>query len=224
MELETYGDLKKLISAITLKQKGTKVGKMALDTIIGEIPGANIAKSSFDFIKAAFGKPDTKKTSTWLDKLDVDDDMSAIVDDTVENGFLKVIAKTLESESDTKPLEQDFNMNAKMVAFLGDEYSGRTISGIKEVKYKKNKLMKKSTLRTLIREQIKRTLREEDAIKPPQADVTKVSDSPLMARINNKLEWEQLMDSIISMEVPSTTTSQKIAILTKKLGELRKSA
>lgn len=224
MELKTYGDLKKIISAITLKQKGTKVGKMALDTIIGEIPGASIAKSSFDFIKAAFGKPDTKKTSTWLDKLDVDDDMSAIVDDTVENGFLKTIAAAIESESDTKPLEQDFNMNAKMVSFLGDKYSGRTISGIKEIKHKKHKLMKKSTLRTLIREQIKRTLREEEEAKPEQADVTKVSDSPLMDRINTKVEWEQLMDSLINMEIPSTTTSQKVAILTRKLGELRKSA
>ena len=83
--------------------------------------------------------------------------------------------------------------------------------------------MKKSTLRTLIREQIKRTLREEEA-KPEQADVTKVSDSPLMDRINTKAEWEQLMDSLINMEIPSTTTSQKVAILTRKLGELRKSA
>lgn len=83
--------------------------------------------------------------------------------------------------------------------------------------------MKKSEFRALIREQIKRTLREEEA-KPEQADVTKVSDSPLMDRINTKVEWEQLMDSLINMEIPSTTTSQKVAILTRKLGELRKSA
>ena len=44
--------------------------------------------------------------------------MSAIIDDTVENGFLKLIAKTIESESDDKPLESDFNMNQRMVDYL----------------------------------------------------------------------------------------------------------
>jgi hypothetical protein len=68
--------------------------------------------------------------------------MSAIVDDTVENGFLKAIASTIEAESDTKPLEPDFNMNAKMVDYLKSKYSGRTITGITEKKMK-YKLVKK---------------------------------------------------------------------------------
>ena len=88
--------------------------------------------------------------------------------------------------------------------------------------------MKVSEFRTLIREQIRKTLREEEEAKPEhsgkpeQGDVTKISDSPLMDRINNKVEWEQFIDNVIAMEVPSTSTSQKIAILTRKLGELRK--
>lgn len=131
-ELSTYGDLKKVIKAIALKQKGEKIGDVALGTIIGFIPGAEAAKTTFDFIKAAISKPDTKKTKTWLDKLDIDDEMSAIVDDTVENGFMKAIAATIERESDNKPLEPDFNMNAKMVNYLKDKYSGRTIDGIRE--------------------------------------------------------------------------------------------
>ena len=133
-ELNTYGDLKKVIKAISLKQKGEKVGAVALDTIIGLIPGADVARTTFDFIKAAISKPDEKKTKTWLDRLDIDDEMSAIVDDTVENGFMKTIAASIEKENDTKPLEQDFNMNAKMVDYLKDKYEGRTIYGIKESK------------------------------------------------------------------------------------------
>jgi len=131
-ELNTYGDLKKVIKSISLKQKGEKIGTVVLDTVIGAIPGVGSAKTTFDFIKAAFSKPDTKKTNTWLDKLDIDDNMSAIVDDTVENGFLKTLAQSIESESDDKPLEQDFNMNAKMVDYLKQKYGGRTITGIKE--------------------------------------------------------------------------------------------
>jgi hypothetical protein len=139
--LNTYGDLKKLINIINKQQKGEKIiskGKeFALDQVLGLIPGASNAKTAFDFIKTAISKPDSKKTNTWLDKLDVDDEMSAIVDDTVENGFMQAMAKTIESESDTKPLEDDFNMNAKMVDYLKKTYSGRTVTGIKENKMKK---------------------------------------------------------------------------------------
>ena len=131
--MKTYGDLKKAIKVIGLKQKGAAIGNVAVDTVLNVIPGAGLAKNTFDFIKAAFNKPDTKKTNSWLDRLDVDDDMSAIVDDTVENGFLKLIAKTIESESDDKPLESDFNMNQRMVDYLKQNYGGRTVTGIKEM-------------------------------------------------------------------------------------------
>jgi len=134
--LETYGDLKQLLNSISKRQKGEKIiskGKeFALDQILGLIPGASNAKTAFDFIKTAISKPDGKKTNTWLDKLDVDDDMSQIVDDTVENGFMQAMTKSIESEQDTKPLEDDFNMNAKMVDYLKKTYSGRTVSGIQE--------------------------------------------------------------------------------------------
>ena len=138
--LETYGDLKQLLNSISKRQKGEKIiskGKeFALDQILGLIPGASNAKTAFDFIKTAISKPDGKKTNTWLDKLDVDDDMSQIVDDTVENGFMQTITKSIESEQDSKPLEDDFNMNAKMVDYLKKTYSGRTVSGIQETNMK----------------------------------------------------------------------------------------
>jgi hypothetical protein len=131
-ELNTYGDLKKVIKAISLKQKGEKIGNVALGAVMSLIPGAEAAKTTFDFIKAAISKPDAKKTNTWLDKLDVDDEMSAIVDDTVENGFMQSMAAAIEKESDNKPLESDFNMNAKMVDYLKKKYAGRHVSGIQE--------------------------------------------------------------------------------------------
>jgi hypothetical protein len=135
-ELNTYGDLKKAIKAISLKQKGEKIGNVAVDAILGAIPGVGTAKTTFDFVRAAFSKPDTKKTNTWLDKLDIDDEMSSIVDDTVENGFLKILSQTIDSESDDTPLESDFNMNAKMVDYLKRTYGGRTVTGITEFKMK----------------------------------------------------------------------------------------
>jgi hypothetical protein len=148
-ELKTYGDLKNVIKSISLKQKGQQIGGVALDTVIGLIPGAGAAKTTFDFIKAAISKPDDKKTNTWLDKLDIDDQMSAIVDDTVENGFMQAMSKAIEGESNDKSLEPDFNMNARMVGFLQNKYKGRTIAGIKENKKMSNL---KEYIKTLVRE------------------------------------------------------------------------
>jgi hypothetical protein len=168
-ELNTYGDLKKVISAIALKQKGEKIGNIALGTIIGFIPGADVAKTTFEFVRAAISKPDTKKTGTWLDKLDIDDEMSAIVDDTVENGFMKTMSDTIESEPNDKPLEDNFNMNDKMVNYLRDKYEGRTVSGIQE-----NKM---NNLRELIRQAIEQVLDEENATSGGEAYMTKFAFS-----------------------------------------------
>lgn len=160
-DIQTYGDLKKIIKAITTKQKVSAVlggGKSkasdivldaAVEALKATIPGIGLAKHAFDIFKGAAKKPDTKKTNTWLDKLDVDDEMSAIVDDTVENGFIQAITKSIESEPDDKPLESDFNMNDRMIGFLQSKYQGRTIAGIKENKEMNNL---KEYIKTLVRE------------------------------------------------------------------------
>lgn len=129
--LQTYGDLKKIINAIKSKQKGVKIGGIAIDVILNAIPYAGAAKSTFDFIKAAFGKPDTKKTNTWLDKLDVDDQASAIIDDKVENGFLAYITDYISNQPDNKQLEPNFNMNDELSKYLAKTYQDRTITGYK---------------------------------------------------------------------------------------------
>jgi hypothetical protein len=162
-ELKTYGDLKKVIKSISNKQKLGKLGDVSLDVAVGFIPGGDLAKTTFDFIKAAFSKPDIKKTKTWLDKLDIDDDTKDIVDNTIENGFLKDQAKKFDSEPDDKPLENDFNMNAKLVQYIKDKHNGRTITGITENK------MKKEDLKQIIKEEIKNILKEEDT-KPEVED------------------------------------------------------
>jgi len=189
--LETYGDLKKLINTIKLKQKGQKViskGKeFALDQVLGLIPGASNAKTAFDFIKTAISKPDTKKTGTWLDKLDIDDKMSAIVDDTVENGFMQSMADIIQNEPNNKPLEDDFNMNQKMVDYLKNEYNQRTITGIKEN-------MKTQLLRQLIREEIK------TQINPSINTISKDLDDQKsnFKTINTKDKMVELMDNIFN--------------------------
>jgi hypothetical protein len=155
-ELNTYGDLKKIIKSIATKQKLGAIGGVGKEEILNRlisaagqiIPGIGLAKTSYDVVKALVSKPDTKKTNTWLDKLDIDDKMAQIVDNTVENGFMQAIAKSIESEPDDKPLESDFNMNAKMVNYLKQQYGGRHITGITE------NMELKEYIKSLIRKQL----------------------------------------------------------------------
>ena len=136
IELKTYGDLRNLLNSIVTKQKKQKIvgkaGEVAIDQVLGLIPGGSNAKNVFDLVRAAISKPDDKKTNTWLDKLDIDDETSAIVDNTVENGFIKTLVKTIEGKSDSDPLEDDFNMNQQLVDYLKTNYKGRTVTGIQK--------------------------------------------------------------------------------------------
>jgi hypothetical protein len=204
-ELNTYGDLKKAIKAISLKQKGEKIGNVAIDTILGAIPGIGAAKTTFDFVRAAFSKPDTKKTNTWLDKLDIDDEMSSIVDDTVENGFLKALSQTIDSESDDAPLESDFNMNAKMVDYLKRTYGGRTITGISEFEMKD-------------RFQQLAGIKEEVVKQDPSVDTISrdLSDqTSSFKNINSKEKTEQLLDALMNKLDPKfkETSAFKQAVI-----------
>jgi hypothetical protein len=137
IELKTYGDLRNLLNSIVTKQKKQKIvgkaGEVAIDQFLGLIPGGSNAKNVFDLVRAAISKPDDKKTNTWLDKLDIDDETSAIVDNTVENGFIKTLVKTIEAKSDSEALEDDFNMNQQLVDYLKKKYKGRTVTGIQEL-------------------------------------------------------------------------------------------
>ena len=135
--LETYGDLKRLLNKVNKDKKLTafieKGKEVAVDQILGWIPGASNAKSGYDLLKGFINKPDTKKTNTWLDKLDIDDDMSKIVDDTVENGFVDAMFKVISNKPNNMPLLPDFNMNDEMAKYLEKQYNKRTITGFNEL-------------------------------------------------------------------------------------------
>jgi len=211
--LETYGDLKKLINGISKQQKGEKIiskGKeFALDQVLGLIPGASNAKTAFDFIKTAVSKPDAKKTNTWLDKLDVDDEMSQIVDDTVENGFMQAMAKAIESESDTKPLEDDFNMNAKMVDYLKKTYDGRTVSGIKE-----NNMNERFKQLAGIKEET--TQPEKGEVKTLRTYLQSTGKSAL-GQINDVTELENVLNIIFDGMNSNLKSSAKLIPILNKL-------
>lgn len=213
VELNTYGDLKKAIKIISLKQKGEKIGNVAVDIIVNNIPGLGAARTTYDFVKAAFSKPDTKKTKTWLDKIDVDDEFSAIVDDTVENNFLKSMAQIFDSEPDDKPLEPDFNMNQKLVTYLEDEYDGRTVTGIKEYNMKERFQELAGIKEVETQSPNNAPVKQDISIKTISKDLEDQKNN--FNLVNNKQKMEQLLDMIISRLDPKFKESSafKQAIL-----------
>ncbi len=147
IEIKTYGDLKLALKNIKKDQNLKKfkdVGGKAFTAALNIIPGVGTAIDAYGIFKAAFNKPDNVKTNTWLDKLDVDDDASAIVDDTVENEFLKAASDKFMDEPDDKVLDPNFNMDNELNNHLKDKFNSRHIGGVNEGR-KKKKDPKKGT-------------------------------------------------------------------------------
>lgn len=136
LTVQNYGQLKAILKAVQTKQKTVQMWDTAkgmavdavVDELVGKIPGGAVAKKAFDFFKAASKKPDTVKTKSWLDKLDIDDKVSQIVDDTVENGFLQDLVKQIEAKPDDEKIPEDFNMNTALQDYLSKTYDKRTVS------------------------------------------------------------------------------------------------
>ena len=148
VQLQTYGDVKKVINKMTKTNIFSNVKGLLADEgvdlavdIIGSIfPGVSAAKKAYDVFKAFASKPDTKKTDTWLDKLDIDDQTAAIVDDTVEAGFFQELANTLARIPDDTPLDDSFSMDARFEEYLKKKYKNHYVAPVKENKMNKTQL------------------------------------------------------------------------------------
>jgi hypothetical protein len=200
-DLKTYGDLKNAIKTIATGQRKEKVGGVGIDALIGQIPIIGNIKTGVDLVRAFVEAPDTKKTKTWLDKLQIDDNMSKIIDNAVENGFIQYISKEIESQQDSKPLEQDFNMNQKLVDFLKNNYQGRTVTGIKENN------MKKELLKKFIREEI--TKLKQEATLPANQPSSKPTNQKVQGATLNIELLKQLAPNIPPTNIQAAVAAIK---------------
>lgn len=129
----TYGDVKKAIKQILLKKKGGALGGVLTDQVVGElvklIPVVGKAKVAYDLVKAIYSATDSVKTNTILDKINVDDDYSKIVDDKLEMAFLKSITNEIMNEPNDNKSFDDFNVNTKLTQFLAANYNNKTLTG-----------------------------------------------------------------------------------------------
>jgi hypothetical protein len=131
--LTTFGDLQKLIKSIKLnksvKALATDAVGFGIDQLLSSIPIISNVKSAFDFFKTIYDANDTVKSDTWLDKLNIDDNYSKIVDDSIENSFIKALLEMLSNKNPQDPLPQNYDINKELEIFLKTNYKSRTIQG-----------------------------------------------------------------------------------------------
>ena len=128
--ITTVGELRNSISQ-ALKVKKGEVQKDALkdfgaSLIIDLIPGGASLKSAFDLAKTLYTLPDEKRTNTGLDYLNVNDEVSAVVDDRVETKFLSDMLNVLKNMDDTAALE-DLDMTKRLSNYISSEYDNTKV-------------------------------------------------------------------------------------------------
>lgn len=120
----TWGILKKELKKFIRNKKGVGVAKASL----GFVPFVGGARDLFDVLKALKNIPDNKLPRGFLSKFDIDDNIQKIVDNNIEEEFVKYIVKYIEDKDDEE-LVNDFNMTDILNRFLQQEFAGRGVSG-----------------------------------------------------------------------------------------------
>ena len=129
IKVNTWGQLRKTINGIVMRDKIEGVAKVGLDVLADAIPGGGTVKKAFDLFKALYSAPDNKKTNTKLDKINIDDEYSAIVDDTIEDAFLKTLVTAIEKEPEDQIIPDDWDISNQLETYIAKQYGNRTVSG-----------------------------------------------------------------------------------------------
>ena len=120
-QINTVGQLKKVLKIIATKGRAEGGKEFIKDFGAGLladlIPGGASIKTAFDAYKAVYSADDKAKTGTGLDYLNVDDKVSAIVDDPIEMAFLKQLGKQIEDAPDDQPI-QNFDTDKLLAQFI----------------------------------------------------------------------------------------------------------
>ena len=132
--IETVGDLKKFLKLSKAKELGGEIGKEAIGLLAGMIPGGTAvldtitgAKDVASLVKSLFKAEDDYNTGTKLDALNVDDNVSAIVDDPIEVNFVRYLVKdVLANAPDDEPLE-NYNTTKLLQQFIAKKFDDVTV-------------------------------------------------------------------------------------------------
>ena len=121
----TWRQLKKMLNYFI----GIKKGKKVIKGVAGFIPFIGGARDLTEVLKGLMDIPDSKRSSHFLYKFDLDDYISKIVDNNIEEDFIKYLVKQINEKEDLDIEVKNFNMNDLLKDYLNKKYNGRTITG-----------------------------------------------------------------------------------------------
>ena len=130
-KLETVGEVLSIIQKFREAKAGGEVGKKALEMAVEQIPilsnvwaAVKGAKEAKDMIGTLYGMDDSFQSNTGLDKINIDDNISKIVDDKVESAFLNYLVDDLGKRN---PDEKMPDVNIVLQDFLADKFNKHTV-------------------------------------------------------------------------------------------------
>ena len=98
---------------------------------IEQIPGVNNvfaiwkgAKEAKEMVAKLYGSDDQLKSNTGLDKLNVNDDVSKIVDDPIEVAFITDLLKTIDGMDDLAPIP---DVNDEIQKYLAKRFNQKQV-------------------------------------------------------------------------------------------------
>tara|TARA_Y100000034_G_scaffold31573_1_gene38576 strand:- start:27 stop:656 length:630 start_codon:yes stop_codon:yes gene_type:complete len=132
-DIETFGDLVALLKCTVEYQNKKEV----LSVLVNLLPGVASAKDIFDksqdvagFILAMYQVEDSARPQGNLGKLDMDDHVAAILDNKVENLFVKDLITVIQQyQSIDDPIPENWDVTDALKAFLQKKYNTRTVTG-----------------------------------------------------------------------------------------------
>ena len=140
-EIKTIGDLKKILQAIRIRAAGGQGAMKAAEFLTLFFPPAGVAlKLAVDAVDAAglvkklYGAEDNFKTASGLDALNVDDKVSAIVDNPIEDAFMKNLLKKIKDLPDNTPVSAaagegaaGWNVTKELQKYLATKFDDVTV-------------------------------------------------------------------------------------------------
>ena len=130
-EINTVGELKKIIAKARAAEAGKEVAKQGFEAGVALVPGlANIyailkaATDAKSAIATLYGTDQEFQGQPALDKMKMDPNVSKIVDNKIENAFISDLLKQLDGMDDNDPLP---DLNVMMQQFLAGQFDGNMV-------------------------------------------------------------------------------------------------
>ena len=130
-EIETVGQLRTALKNYKIKKTGqgvlTKVLRKGVEAIPVAGPAIGAVLDAGELAKSLYGGDlDDKEPLPGLAAMRVNSDVSKIVDDDIEEEFLKVLSQELEEADPETPID-DFNTTARLQNFIAGKFNQTTV-------------------------------------------------------------------------------------------------